>query len=283
MTMMQSMWQNRWKGDNMLTLYGASYPSRLLLGTAGYPTLSIMLEAIRAAHAPIITVSLRRQSLDTHTNNTFWEQIQSLPCQILPNTAGCHDVQSAVTTAQMARELFETNWIKLELIGDDYTLQPDPFALLEATHRLVQAGFNVFPYCTEDLILCQRLVDAGCEGLMPWGAPIGTGQGLRQYEALQTLRERLPNTTLIIDAGIGKPSHAATAMEIGFDGVLLNTAIASAQDPVTMARAFAHAVTAGEWAYHAGIMPVRQTAHATTPIIDTPFWHQPISEPDASH
>ncbi len=182
--------------------------SRLLIGTALYPSPEIMLDSISASGAEVVTVSLRRQNPAESGGQEFWQMIQSLNLNLLPNTAGCHSVKEAVTTAQMARELFDTNWIKLEVIGDDYNLQPDPFALLEATKELISQGFEVFPYCTDDLVLCEKLVEAGCRILMPWGAPIGTGKGLINPYALKTIRERMKNITLIVDAVIGAPSHA---------------------------------------------------------------------------
>jgi thiazole synthase len=248
--------------------------SRLLLGTAGYPSLQIMRQSIKASGAEVITVSLRRQSPKEKGGESFWNQIKALDCHLLPNTAGCHNAKDAITTAEIARELFNTHWIKLEVIGDDYTLQPDPFELLQAAKILINNGFEVFPYCTDDLILCQRLVDCGCKILMPWAAPIGTGKGLLNPYALEILRARLPNITLIIDAGIGKPSHATQAMELGFDAVLLNTAVSLAREPVSMACAFQDAVNAGHTAYKAGMMPERNAAQPSTPLLDTPFWQQ---------
>ncbi|SRR5579883_32512 len=249
-------------------------PSRLLLGTAKYPSLHMMKEAIIASDANIITVSLKRQSPREKGGEDFWNYIKSLNCHLLPNTAGCHHAEDAITTAEMAREIFNTHWIKLEVIGDDYNLQPDPFELVKAAKELIQRGFEVFPYCTDDLVLCQRLVDSGCRILMPWGSPIGSGKGLMNPYALETLRTRLPDITLIVDAGIGKPSHATQAMELGFDGVLLNTAVSLAKDPIQMAAAFSHAVQAGRLAYEAGMMLERNCASPSTPLIDTPFWHQ---------
>mgnify|MGYP006386679735 FL=1 len=172
----------------------------------------------------------------------------------------------------MAREVFNTPWIKLELIGDDYTLQPDTLNLVEAAAQLIKDGFQVLPYCTEDLVLCQRLVDVGCQAVMPWAAPIGTGRGPVNPYALQLLRERL-DVPLLVDAGLGLPSHACQVMEWGYDGVLLNTAVALAQDPVTMAGAFADAVQAGRSARKAGAMAAQDTAQASTPVLGTPFWH----------
>jgi thiazole synthase len=248
--------------------------SRLLIGTALYPSPEIMMQSIQASGAEVVTVSLRRQNPEQQGGHDFWSLIKKLNVNLLPNTAGCHSVKEAITTAQMARELFDTHWIKLEVIGDDYNLQPDPFSLLEATRELIAQGFEVFPYCTDDLVLCEKLVEAGCRILMPWGAPIGTGKGLMNPYALRTLRHRLPDTTLIVDAGIGAPSHAVQALELGYDGVLLNTAVAQATDPVKMATAFSHAIQAGECAQQAGIMPERDLAQPSTPTLGTPFWHQ---------
>lgn len=250
-----------------------TFTNRLLLGTALYPSLSIMREAIIASNTEIITVSLRRQLHQTTSRNHFWDFISDLGKQILPNTAGCRNAKEAITTAQLAREIFNTNWIKLEVIGDDYTLQPDPFELINAAKELAQQDFVVLPYCTDDLILCERLLKAGCAALMPWGAPIGSGQGLINPYALKLLRQRFPETTLIIDAGIGSPSHAVQAMELGYDAVLLNSAVALANDPVAMAQAFSQAIAAGYQGRAAGTMKARDFAQASSPIFGTPF-HQ---------
>jgi thiazole synthase len=174
----------------------------------------------------------------------------------------------------MARELFGTSWIKLEVIGDDYTLQPDPFQLVEAARALVDDGFEVFPYSNSDLIVAQRLVDVGCRIVMPWAAPIGSGQGPTDLRALETLRARLPDTILVIDAGIGKPSHAAQVMEMGYDAVLLNSAIALSHDPIKMGAAFADAIEAGRAGFEAGLMDERTIASPSTPTLGTPFWHR---------
>ncbi|WP_168464602.1 thiazole synthase [Wolbachia endosymbiont of Ctenocephalides felis wCfeT] len=248
--------------------------SRLLLGTALYPSPSIMQEAIKASKCEIVTVSLRRQVPDKQGGKAFWHYIKGLGRRILPNTAGCRLAEEVITIAEMSREIFDTSWIKLEVIGDDYNLQPNPFELVKAAQELVRRGFVVFPYCTDDLIACQKLVEVGCQILMPWGAPIGSGQGLLNPYALTVLRERLPNITLIVDAGIGTPSHAAQAMELGYDGVLLNSAVALALDPIGMAKAFCLAVQSGRRAFKAGIMPKRNIANTSTPLIDTPFWKQ---------
>jgi len=237
--------------------------SRFLLGTAGYPSPDILHQAIDASGAEIITVSLRREGSE---GGAFRTLLQQLNKRILPNTAGCHTVKEAVTTAQMARELFDTPWIKLEVIGHADTLQPDPFALVEAARILCADGFQVFPYTTEDLIVGEKLLEAGCEVLMPWGAPIGSGQGLRNIEGLRTMRAWFKDVPLIVDAGIGSPAQAAQAMEMGFNGVLLNTAVAKARDPVRMAGAFGAAIHGGHEAFQAGLMEQRDMASASTPI-----------------
>jgi len=242
--------------------YDVEPETRFMLGTAGYPSPQVLRTAIEHGNPDIVTVSLRREG--TH-GGAFRDLLASLDRRILPNTAGCHTVREAVTTAHMAREVFATNWIKLEVIGHADTLQPDPFALLEAARILCADGFQVFPYTTEDLVLGEKLLQAGCQLLMPWGAPIGSAQGLRNVEGLKTMRNWFTDVPLIIDAGVGAPSQAAQAMELGFDAVLLNTAVAKAGDPVAMAQAFQRAVQAGRQAYTAGLMPRRDMAGASTP------------------
>ncbi len=257
------------------TVYGQTLNSRLFIGTALYPSPQVMLDAIKASQAEVITVSIRRQTAaDKDSGQQFWDMIESLGCHLLPNTAGCYSTKEAVNTAHMARELFETDWVKLEVLGDSYNLQPDPFALVESAKILIEDGFKVFPYCTDDLVLCQKLVELGCEVLMPWGAPIGTGQGLLNPYALKTVRERIPEIPLLVDAGIGKPSDAVQAMELGYDGILLNTAVAEALSPEVMAHAFADAINAGRLAYEAGVMPKRDNAKPSTPTLDQPIWQQ---------
>jgi thiazole synthase len=245
--------------------------SRLILGTSQYPSPAIMKEAIHTSKTEIITASVRRQSPKTQSGKQFWDYLLETGCHLLPNTAGCRTAKEAITTAQMAREIFNTPWIKLEVIGNDYTLQPDPFDLVIAAKELVQQGFEVLPYCTDDLICCERLVDAGCKILMPWGSPIGSGQGLLNLYHLKILRNRLAAITLIIDAGIGAPSHAVQAMELGYDAILLNSAVSQAVDPIKMANAFASAIDAGRLAYEAGLMPKREFAKPSTPVMGTPF------------
>jgi len=259
-----------------MRIYGRDLPSRLMLGTALYDSPAVMAAAIRAGRPGAITVSLRREGAQNASDGgRFWGQVQELcavtGAALLPNTAGCHSVKEAVATAQMARELFETDWLKLEVVADPDTLQPDPFGLVEAARILCADGFKILPYCTEDLAVCEKLLQAGCEVLMPWGAPIGSARGLNNVYGLRMLRARLPDTVLIIDAGLGVPSHATHAMELGYDGVLLNTAIAKAGKPELMARAFAAAVDAGRAAFEAGPMLVRDMAAPSTPTAGTPF------------
>jgi thiazole synthase len=255
----------------MLHLYQASLNSRLLLGTARYPSPAVLTQAVRASRAEIVTVSLRRESAGERAGQGFWGLIRELGVLVLPNTAGCHTVKEAVTTAHMAREVFGTSWIKLEVIGDDDTLQPDVFGLAEAARILCADGFEVFPYTTEDLVVAERLLTAGCGVLMPWGAPIGSGRGLNNLFGLRALRAHFPGVPLIIDAGLGVPSHAAQALELGFDAVLINTAVSQARDPVQMAAAFAQAVEAGLAGRLAGPIEPRDLAEPSTPLIGTAF------------
>ena len=256
----------------MLTLYGSEVKSRLLLGTAQYPSPKILQQAISAAGTDIITVSVRRESAAEKTGQRFWEILQQSKARILPNTAGCRSAREAITTAQMARELFKTDWIKLEVIGNDDTLQPDVFGLVEAAAELTKLGFQVFPYTTDDIIVGEQLLNAGCEILMPWGAPIGSGRGLQNPVALKSMRRYFPDTPLIVDAGIGLPSHAAQAMELGYDAILLNTAVAKSGDPVSMAHAFALAVESGRSANKSNPIEATEMAQPSTPVAGTPFW-----------
>ena len=248
----------------MRDFYGVTLPNALMLGTAQYPSPSVLQEAFRASGAGVATVSLRREA---GQGQAFWSLIRDMGVRVLPNTAGCHSAREAVTTARMAREVFETDWIKLEVIGHADTLQPDPFGLLEAATTLCAEGFQVFPYTTEDQVLAARLLDAGCRVLMPWGAPIGSGLGLNNRHGLRMLRAAFPDVPMVIDAGLGLPSHAAEAMEMGFDAVLLNSAVAQAGDPVAMARAFALAVQGGALARDADPMGVRDMGAPSTPLI----------------
>ena len=255
---------------------GKTLKSRLLIGSALYPSPANMEDAIKISRAEIVTVSLRRQAAGKGEDaaSHFWDIIKSLNIHVLPNTAGSHSAKEAITTAQMAREVFGTNWVKLEVIGDQYNLQPDPFETVKAAEVLIKEGFEVFPYTTDDLVVAKRLADVGCKIIMPWGSQIGSGKGLMNPDNLLAIRKQFPDLQLIIDAGIGKPSHATQAMELGYDGVLLNSAIALSQDPVKMADAFRLAIDAGRLGYKAVAMQKREFASPSTPTIGTPFWHQ---------
>src|SRR5579864_2224922 len=251
----------------MFEVYATALRSRLLLGTARYASPALLSAAVRASGTEVVTVSLRREGSGERSGQGFWSLINGIGVRVLPNTAGCHSVKEAVTTAHMAREVFGTPWVKLEVIGEADTLQPDVFGLVEAARILSADGFEVFPYTTEDLVVAERLVEAGCRVLMPWGSPIGSGKGLNNVFGLRTLRAHFPEVPLIVDAGIGLPSHAAAAMELGYDGVLLNTAVAKAGDPVAMARAFSQAIEAGRAAFLAGPMAPRDMAAPSTPVV----------------
>ncbi|MEM7056156.1 MAG: thiazole synthase [Pseudomonadota bacterium] len=254
----------------MRGFYGHTLANPLMLGTAGYPSPAILAEAFRASNAAVATVSLRRESAGG-AGQDFWAMIRDLGIPVLPNTAGCHTVKEAVTTAHMAREVFDTPWVKLEVIGHTDSLQPDVFGLVEAARVLTEEGFQVFPYTTDDLIVAEKLLTAGCEVLMPWGAPIGSGLGLNNPYGLRAMRAEFPDVPLVVDAGIGLPSHAAQAMELGFDAVLLNTAVAQAGDPAKMAKAMAEAALAGQAAFVADPMEPRDMAEPSTPVIGKGF------------
>jgi thiazole synthase len=260
-------------GSDTWSVAGVTLRSRLLLGSAGYPSPQVLRDAIGASGAQVVTVGLKR-TLAASSDNGFVGMVRAAlaerDARLLPNTAGCRNAREAIELAMMARELYETAWIKLEVVGDEYTLQPDPIELVEAARVLAREGFVVWPYCTEDLVTCRRLLDAGCALLMPWGAPIGSAQGLANPLALRTLRARLPDSTLIVDAGIGAPSHAAKVMELGFDAVLLNSAVALSGDPVRMARAFGLAVEAGREGWCAGLIAAQDFAVASTPVAGEP-------------
>ena len=257
--------------DDRLHFYEVAMNSRLLVGTALYPSPAILAEALRASGAEVVTVSLRREAGGGRAGESFWGLIRSLGLRVLPNTAGCRTVKEAVATAQMARELFGTPWIKLEVIGEEDTLQPDVFGLVEAAKILCADGFHVFPYMTEDLVVAEKLLDAGCRVLMPWGSPIGSGRGLNNLFGLRALRAHFPESPLVIDAGLGAPSQAAQAFELGYDAVLLNTAIARAGDPVAMAQAFKAACEAGRGAFLAQPIEPRDMAAPSTPVLGKAF------------
>ena len=255
----------------MRAFYGVELSNPLLLGTAQYPSPAVLREAVERAGVEVVTTSIRRESGVERAGQDFWALIRSLGVRVLPNTAGCHSVKEAVTTAQMAREIFDTPWVKLEVIGEEDTLAPNLFGLVEAARILSEDGFQVFPYTTEDLGTAERLLEAGCELLMPWGAPIGSGLGLNNVYGLRSLRAHFANVPLVVDAGIGLPSHAARAMELGYDAVLLNTAVAKAGDPAAMAQAFSLAIAAGKAAALADPMEPRDMAAPSTPVMGKAF------------
>ncbi|GBQ04923.1 thiazole synthase [Saccharibacter floricola] len=257
---------------SQLSLYQETVQSRFLLGTARYPSPASLEKAVKISDCDIVTVSLRRERLSFSNNSerpgqSFWSLIQKIGVKVLPNTAGCFSVQEAVTTAHMARELMGTSWIKLEVIGDEHSLHPDVFGLVEAARILTEDGFSVFPYTTTDLGVAERLLQVGCQVLMPWASPIGSGQGLSDVAALEAMRASFPNIPLIVDAGIGRPSQAAEAMEMGFDAVLLNTAVARSGNPIQMALAFSKAIESGHLAYQADCMEPYKGGMASSPII----------------
>ena len=249
--------------NDPLIIGGKSFGSRLLLGTSRYPNPQILQQALQASGAEIITVSIRRMDL-TQKDQTFLSLPALSSCQLLPNTSGCYTAKDAILTAELAREALETNWIKVEVIGDERTLLPDAIELLKACEVLVREGFVVLPYCNDDPILCRRLADLGCAAVMPLAAPIGSGLGIRNPHALALIREML-DIPLIVDAGIGTASDAALAMELGYDAILLNTAVAEAQNPVQMATAMRLAIEGGRYAYHAGRIPRIPYAQASSP------------------
>jgi thiazole synthase len=248
-------------------LGGRSWESRLILGTGGFRSLRSMEEAIEASGAEIVTVALRR--VDVNASGSVIESLKRAGRFLLPNTAGCYTAHDAVLTARMARDAFETDWVKLEVIGDDRTLFPDPTELLVAAETLVNDGFVVLPYTNDDPILARRLEEIGCIAVMPLGAPIGSGMGIRNPYNLSIIVEQA-SVPVICDAGVGTASDAAVAMELGCDGVLMASAIARARDPVKMAAAMRAAVDAGRLAYEAGRMPRKLHAEASTPVSGTP-------------
>ena len=238
--------------------------SRLLLGTSGYPNPQTMLESLAASGSQLVTVAIRRVNLSDHSEESFLDLLQSLPVNLLPNTAGCYTAREAILVAEMAREALETNLIKLEVIGDDETLLPDVEQLLKAASELIRSGFTVMAYSNDDPITCRKLADMGCAAVMPLASPIGSGMGIVNPYNLQLIRTLVPNIPLIVDAGIGTASDAAKAMELGYDGVLLNTAVSKAKHPVQMAAAMRHAVLGGGLAWQAGRIPQRFYAQASS-------------------
>ncbi|HYE95572.1 MAG TPA: thiazole synthase [Rubricoccaceae bacterium] len=245
---------------------GLTLRSRVLLGTSRYPSLQTLLDALDASGAELVTVSIRRVALgEADDRESLLGVLRARGLYLLPNTAGCFTAKEAVLTAQLAREALQTNLVKLEVIGDDETLHPDAVQLLKAAAELVADGFQVLAYCGDDPVTAQKLADLGCAAVMPLAAPIGSGLGLVNPYALRLIRELLPDTPLVVDAGIGTASDAARAMELGYDGVLLNTAVAGAEHPALMAAAIRHGVEAGRLAYCAGRIPRRLYARASSP------------------
>ena len=240
--------------------------SRLLLGSSGFPNPAIMLESLAASGTQLVTVAIRRVNLNDDSDESLLSLLAQLPLQILPNTAGCYTAKEAILVAELAREALETNLIKLEVIGDDKTLMPDVEQLITAAKTLVDSGFTVMAYTNDDPISCRKLADLGCAAVMPLASPIGSGMGLVNPYNLQLIRELLPDTSLVVDAGIGTASDAALAMELGYDGVLINTAITKAKRPVLMAAAMKNAVNGGRLAYRAGRIPRRFYAEASSPM-----------------
>ena len=251
--------------DDPLRIGEYSFSSRLIVGTSRYPNPQVMLEALEATGTELVTVAIRRVNVEDPAPESHLDLLQRNGYRVLPNTAGCYTAREAVLTARLAREALGTDLIKLEVIGDDETLMPDVEQLLDAAKTLVDDGFTVLAYANDDPITCRKLADLGCAAVMPLGSPIGSGMGIVNPYNLRIIREVIEDTPLIVDAGIGTASDATTAMELGYDGILLNTAIAEAQHPVGMARAMRLAVQAGRHAYRAGRIPRRLYAQASSP------------------
>jgi thiazole synthase len=251
--------------DKPLILAGKEYRSRLIVGTGKYATYELMKEALEASGSEIVTVAVRRIDLKDRSERAFLSFIDRKRFTILPNTAGCYTADDAIRIARLGREAGLSNLVKLEVLGDEATLFPDNAALLEATKVLVKEGFIVLPYTNDDLIKARKLIDAGAAAVMPLGAPIGSGMGIQNIANAMILREKITGVPLIIDAGVGTASDACSAMELGMDGVLMNTGIAAARDPVRMARAMKQAVESGRDAYLAGRMPKKLYATASSP------------------
>ncbi|MEJ2719937.1 MAG: thiazole synthase [bacterium] len=250
---------------DVLTLGDRTFRSRLILGSAKYPNPQTMLDALDASGTEIVTVAIRRVNLQDRSGENIVNLLRQEDYFLLPNTAGCFTAKEAVLTAQLAREALDTNWIKLEVIGDDETLFPDVPELLRAAETLLADGFVVLPYCNDDPITCKKLAQLGCPAVMPLGAPIGSGMGIRNPYNLRIIRATV-DVPVIVDAGVGTASDVAVAMELGCDGVLLNTAVAGAKHPVEMARAMRLAAEAGRLAFTAGRIPRRLYAAASSPL-----------------
>src|ERR1700681_1342487 len=248
-----------------LIIAGRQFRSRLIVGTGKYKSGQETARAIEASGAEMVTVAVRRVNLD-RSKESLLDFIDPQKYFLLPNTAGCYTAEEAIRAARLAREVGISDWVKIEVIGDQTTLYPDVQATLEATRVLVKEGFTVLPYTSDDIVFARRLIDAGAAAVMPLGAPIGSGLGLQNTANLRILRELITEVPLIVDAGVGTASDAALAMELGFDAVLMNTAIAQAKDPLLMAEAMQHAVLAGRQAFLAGRMPRKLYATASSPL-----------------
>jgi thiazole synthase len=251
--------------DTPLVIAGRRFESRLIVGTGKYPSHAVMAQAHAASGADMVTVAVRRVNISDRSRESLLDYIDASRIFILPNTAGCYTADDAIRTARLAREAGLSNWVKLEVIGDERTLFPDTEALVEATRVLVAEGFVVLPYTNDDPIVCRKLQDAGAAAVMPLGAPIGSGLGIQNPNNLLIIRELL-RVPMIVDAGVGTASDAALAMELGADGVLMNTAIAGAREPIAMAEAMKHAVIAGRLAFLAGRIPRKMYATASSPV-----------------
>jgi len=249
-----------------LTIAGRQFHSRLIVGTGKYRSFQEMARAHQASGADMVTVAVRRVNLSDRSKESLLDYIDRKNFFILPNTAGCYTADEAVRTARLGREVGLSEWVKLEVIGDEQTLFPDTEALISATKTLVKEGFVVLPYTNDDLIVARKLIDAGASAVMPLGAPIGSGMGIQNTTNLRILRERITEVPLIVDAGVGTASDAALAMELGADGVLMNTAIAGAQDSILMAEAMGAAVEAGRKAFLAGRIEEKLYANASSPL-----------------
>ena len=252
--------------NDALQIAGREFHSRLIIGTGKYKSFQEMARAHEASGAEMVTVAVRRVNLTDRSKESLLDYVDRKKFFILPNTAGCYSGDEAIRTARLAREVGLSNWIKLEVIGDEKTLFPDNFELVRATEILVKEGFVVLPYTNDDLISARRLIDAGAAAVMPLGAPIGSGLGIQNPANIRILREMITSVPLILDAGVGTASDATIAMELGADAVLMNTGIAGAQDPILMAQAMQHAVIAGRQAYLAGRMQKKLYAAASSPL-----------------
>src|SRR6266576_6247968 len=237
--------------DNF-SISGKTFSSRLIIGTGKYPSHSVMVKAHEASGADMVTVAVRRVNISDRSKESLLDYIDTSKYFLLPNTAGCYNTEDAVRTARLGREAGLSNWVKLEVIGDERTLFPDTAALIEATRILVKEGFIVLPYTNDDLVVARKLIEAGAAAIMPLGAPIGSGMGIQNIANIRILREMITEVPLIVDAGVGTASDATIAMELGADGVLMNTAIAGAKDPGAMAEAMNYAVKAGRLSFKAG-------------------------------